>query len=378
MIYFDNAATSFPKPEAVCEEVNKCMRLYCGNPGRGAHAVSLAASQKVFECREAVSALFGCPETENLIFTLNTTSALNMAIKGMVRRGDHIIISDLEHNSVFRPVYRMAENRMIEYDVFHSVNQYGRRPTEKICAEITKLIKPNTKLLICTHTSNICPITLPIREIGALCHRHNIIFIVDAAQSAGHIPVNMRRDNIDILCAPGHKGLLGPAGCGIMALGTGILPDTLFEGGNGINSLEGTMPDFTPERFETGTLPVPAIAGLLAGVQLIGQTGIDNIKQHEFMLGKALYDRLNTINGIKIYASHSFGPIILFNLRDIPSDTLAKILNERGICVRSGFHCSPLAHKALGTPSDGAVRVSLGIYNTIDEVDRFYKELKEI
>lgn len=378
MIYFDNAATSFPKPPSVCEEVDKCMRFYCGNPGRGTHKLSMAAAEKVYECREAVANLIGCETAENIVFTLNTTHALNAAIKGLIRHGDHVIISDLEHNSVYRPVYKMAENGIIQYDIFDSMTCCERRTPIRICSNISKLIRPNTRAVICTHTSNICSATLPIKEIAALCHKHKIILVVDAAQSLGHLPINMKDMDIDVLCAPGHKGLLGPAGCGFLAINNGVILETIMEGGNGIVSLDGNMPAFSPERYEVGTLATPAVAGLWAGLQTVQQTGVHNIHKHECMLYSLALERLKNIKKIKVYAPEYRGATLLFNVNNIPSDQLSRELDEYGVCVRSGFHCSPLAHKKLNTSKDGAVRVSFGLYNTAQEIDEFYNALKSI
>lgn len=378
MIYLDNAATSFPKPRTVCEEVDKCMRFYCGNPGRGIHKLSLAAAEKIYECREAVAKFIGCESPENIIFTLNTTHSLNMVIKGLLRPGDHVIISDMEHNSVFRPIYKMAQSGIIEYDIFNSLTCADRRNPITICSNIAKLIRPNTRLVICTHSSNICSATLPIKEIAALCHRRKILFAVDAAQSAGHLTIDMRDMDIDILCAPGHKGLLGPAGCGILAINNGIVLDTIMEGGNGIISLDGNMPDFSPERYEVGTLATPAIAGLCAGISTIQQIGIQNIYKHECKLFSLTLDRLKSIQGIKIYAPEYQGATLLFNIKNLNPDQASRLLDEKGICVRSGFHCSPLAHKKLGTSKEGAIRASFGIYNTVEEIDLFYNALKSV
>ncbi len=378
MIYFDNAATSFPKPQAVCEEVDKCMRAYCGNPGRGAHRLSMAAAEKVYECREAVAEFIGCESAEHIVFTLNTTYSLNMAIKGILCPGDHVIISDIEHNSVLRPIYKMAKDGKIEYDIFDSMTASSRRTTAKICSNIEKLIRPNTKLVVCTHSSNICSATLPIQQIASLCHRKNILFAVDAAQSAGHIPINMKEMNIDILCAPGHKGLLGPSGCGMLAINNGTVLNTILEGGNGISSLDGHMSDFSPERYEVGTLATPAIAGLCVGIKTVRQIGAPTIHKHECGLYSLALERLSNIKNMKIYAPEYHGATLLFNVKNIPSDQIGRALDDRGICVRSGFHCSPLAHQKLNTPRDGAVRISFGIYNTEDEINQLYSALREI
>lgn len=378
MIYLDNAATSFPKPRTVCDEVHKCLRLYCGNPGRGAHALSMAASRQVFACREAAARLLGVASPENVVFTLNTTHALNTAIKGLLRPGDHVIISDLEHNSVWRPIFAMAERGEVEYDIFRSYTGDARRSEVRICASIARLLRPNTRMVVCLHASNICSAVLPIERIAAFCHRHRLLLVVDAAQSAGHLPLDTTQMGIDVLCAPGHKGLLGPPGCGILALRDGLTPGTLLEGGNGINSLEGRMSEAPPERYEAGTLPLPAIAGLLRGLQAVEQHGVAAIHAHETALYRALLERLSSLPSVKLYAPEHVGSVLLFNIGDLPSDQVARHLDSRGICVRSGFHCAPLAHKTLCTPEHGAVRVSLGLYNTLADIDALYSAARDI
>ncbi|NLW74192.1 MAG: aminotransferase class V-fold PLP-dependent enzyme [Clostridiales bacterium] len=376
MIYLDNAATSFPKPSCVCKEVLRCLENYCGNPGRGAHSLSLAAAEKVYECRENAAALFGC-EPENIIFTLNTTHALNIVIKGVLRPGDHVLLSDLEHNSVFRPIWRLAQEGIIEYDIFPSLTLEGWFPSPLlVCSHISRLMRPNTRMLICCHSSNICSRVLPLREIGALCRRRGVFFAVDAAQSAGHLLIDMKKMNIDALCAPGHKGLLGPQGCGILALRDGVTLNTLTEGGSGVNSLEGNMPESPPERYEAGTLPVPAIAGLCEGIKTVTSYGIINIRAHTNLLYHTLFDMLSSVEGVTIYAPAHAGAVMLFNVRDIPSDTATRELDKTGICVRAGFHCSPLGHATLKTPPNGAIRASFGIYNTKGDTEALWKAVK--
>ena len=315
MIYFDNAATSFPKPRRVVEEQMRCMQFYGGNPGRGSHALAMAAAQKIYECREELASFFGSSNPENVIFTMNTTMALNTAIKGMLRRGDHVLISDMEHNAVFRPIYKLAREGIIHYDVFDTFPNLETRTPEMICTSILEKLRPNTRMLICTHASNICSASLPLKEIGALCRKKGILFVVDAAQSAGHLPINMVEMQIDALCAPGHKGLLGPQGCGILVLGEGIVADTLIEGGSGYNSLEGTMPEEAPERYEAGTLPTPAIAGLLEGVREVRRFGIDHIHSHESALTARLCERLMAMPKVTLYAPHHIGSVLLFSLQ---------------------------------------------------------------
>ena len=378
MIYLDNAATSFPKPRRVAEEQLRCMQLYGGNPGRGSHALALAAAEKIYECREELASFFGCQTPENVIFTMNTTMALNIVIKGLLTPGDHVLISDMEHNAVFRPIYKLARDGRITYDVFETFPNHLSRNTEMICASILEKIRPNTKMLICAHASNICSATLSLAQIGAICRKKGILFVVDAAQSAGHLPIDMQKMQIDALCVPGHKGLWGPQGCGALLLGNGIVADTLMEGGSGYNSLEGNMPEDAPERYEAGTLPTPAIAGLLEGVREVKRLGIDYIHSHECALIKRLNERLSEMSKIALYAPHHKGGVLLFSLQDISSDRVGAFLNERGFCVRTGFHCAALAHKTLGTPASGAIRVSPSLFNTTTQIDALCDTIKEL
>ena len=378
MIYLDNAATSFPKPRRVAEAQQKCMQLWGGNPGRGSHALALAAAQKIYECREELASFFGSPNPENVIFTMNTTMALNIAIKGQLRRGDHVLISDMEHNAVFRPIYKLAKDGVIHYDVFDTFPTNPNRTTEMIVASILEKMRPNTRMLICAHASNICSATLPLKEIGALCRKKGILFVVDAAQSAGHLHIDMEEMQIDALCAPGHKGLWGPQGCGVLVLGQGIVADTLIEGGSGYNSLEGDMPDEAPERYEAGTLPTPAIAGLLEGVREIKRLGITKIHAHESALTRRIHDRLIDLPQITLYAPHYTGSVLLFSIAKLSADRAGALLNERGFCVRTGFHCAALAHTTLGTPPSGAIRVSPSFFNTTAEADAFCDAVKAL
>lgn len=377
-VYLDNAATTFPKPPSVLAEVNDCISRYCGNPGRGSHAMAMASAERIFECRTALAKLLGTEDAGNVIFTMNTTYAINMFIKGLLHRGDHVLISDLEHNSVFRPIYKLARDGVIEYDIFPSMCGLKNATPTRICAGIAKRIKPNTRLVICTHASNLCSYVLPVKEIGAFCHRHNILFAVDAAQSAGHLAIDMKAMNIDALAAPGHKGLYGIQGAGLLALSEAIPLDTLVEGGNGLLSLEGEMPELPPERFESGTLPTPAIAGLLRGVETVSQIGVDRIAEHERKLFCVARDRISELRNVTLHVPQYQGSTLLFSAEGVPSERLAAALGDQGICVRGGYHCSALGHAALHTPPDGAVRVSFGLYNTAADVDRLTTALAEL
>lgn len=377
MIYFDNAATTFPKPPYVSEEVYKCIRNYGGNPGRSGHSLSLKAAEKVYECRELASELFALDDPTRVVFTHNTTEALNIAIKGLLHVGDHVIISDMEHNAVLRPIKKLHELGLIEYSVYSS-GSADEQSQSDIVENIKSLIRPNTGLIVSVHASNICSAVMPIQAIGKLCREHGIYFIVDAAASAGHIPIDMAQMNINALCVPGHKGLYGPQGSGMMLLDKNTLPETVLEGGNGINSLDGDMSDILPERYEAGTLPTPSIAGLCEGIKAVKKSGIEHISRIECSLYSELSERLKNMKGITVYAPSHVGHTLLFNIDGVPSDVVGGELNKVGICVRSGYHCAPLAHSTLKTPDGGAVRVSFGMYNTKSEVVAFCDEIYKI
>lgn len=368
-IYFDNAATTFPKPAEVISEVTSVMRYRCGNPGRSSHKIALAASDAIYECREKLAGMFrGTPE--KLIFTQNATHSLNMGIKTVLHRGEHVLISDIEHNSVIRPVAALADKGLITYDIYTAYED-GRSQIREL---ISKL-RPNTSMICACHHSNIFNFVMPIREIGAFCRKRGIIFLVDASQSAGTLPINMENDNIDLLCAPGHKGLYGPPGTGFIIYGDRFdkpseLPDTFTEGGNGIRSTERKMPDFLPERLEAGTLAVPAIAGLAKGAEFIRSFPQNRMYQQECELCQKLRTNLKKLSRIRIHGEKN-GSILLFSVPGCDSEMFASALDEYGICVRAGLHCSPLAHRKLGTPPDGAIRVSFGAFNTEREVNEF-------
>lgn len=378
MIYLDNAATTFPKPRNVTREMAHCMRSYCGNPGRGSHALSLAAAEKIYECRALAAELFEAPSPEHTVFCLNTTMAINTVIKGWLCAGDHVLLSDMEHNAVYRPIYKLAARGVISYDIFPTYPLEPDASHTRICRAIEERIKPNTKMLICAHASNICSAVLPIAEIGALCKRRGILFAVDAAQSAGHIPIQMKQMGIDALCLPGHKGLLGPQGCGMLLLGEDARMDTLIEGGSGVSSLDGNMPDESPERYEAGTLPTPAIVGLCEGLCELRRRGVETVGAHTRALYAYLAERLQEMPHVTVYAGHHAGAVLLFNCEELSADSVGAALDRAGICVRAGYHCSALGHRTLKTPSGGAVRVSTGIFNTTSHLDSLVNAIWEL
>jgi selenocysteine lyase/cysteine desulfurase len=292
--------------------------------------------------------------------------------------GGHMLISNMEHNSVLRPAAKLAKDDVIRYDVFKAYEKGRVLSSKEIIDNVVKKLRPSTKMFTCIHSSNVCSYTLPIREIGRLCRQLGIIFCVDAAQSAGHIPINMQEDFIDILCLPAHKGLYSPQGLGIMVLGDSAPTlSTLIEGGNGVNSLELSMGNTSPERYEGGTLCTPAIAGLCSGIEFLKSFGLSEIAEREKRLWRKAYERLSSLPRIKIY-DKTEGSVLLFNVEGIPADTVGEWLSRDGFCLRSGYHCSPLAHNTLCTPEGGALRLGFGAFNTEREVDLLWARLADI
>lgn len=375
-VYLDHAATSYPKPPAVVKAVAECMRRSGGNPGRGSHRLALAASREIYACRETAATMFGA-SPERVIFTLNTTHALNLAIKGIMSKGGHAICSDMEHNSVYRPLYRMAADGILDFDVFDTYPTETPAPDRILSSLLTK-IRPETKMVVCAHASNVCSATLPIAAIGALCRRMGIYFVVDAAQSAGILPLHTDHMNIDVLCLPGHKGLMGPQGTGMLILGEHMTLDTLLEGGNGMDSLRGEMGEDIPERYETGTLQTPSIAGLREGMKFVEEVGVEAIGDRERRLYAALRDRLSSLPKVRLYAPKPLGGVLLFSVEGYSSEEVGQLLDAEGICVRPGFHCTALGHKTLHTPAGGAVRVSFGYFSKERDVEAVWKVLRRL
>lgn len=376
MIYLDNSATTNPKPQEVKNAVSRAMNYYSFNSGRGGYKESVNTSNMIFSCRESLSQMFGF-SPENIAFTQNCTTALNYAIKGIVKSGDHIIISNLEHNAVARPVNALFEKGIIEYDLAEF--SFDK---EEIINNFKKLIKPNTKLIVCMHASNVFGCVFPIREIGKLAHDNGIIFVVDAAQSTGVLDIDAKRDNIDILCAPGHKGLYAPMGTGFIALGENIKLDTIIEGGTGSESMNLAQPDNMPERLESGTLNNVGISGLLAGTRFVNAKGISNIYKHENRLMQYVYKELSKNQNVTLYTpsfnDFLLAPILSFNYKDYPSEKTSSLLAEKNIATRAGFHCSKLAHTAFGTQNRGTVRISPSVFTKYSECENFINILKKL
>lgn len=366
MIYLDNAATTYPKPESVYKAVDCVQRFHGANPGRGGHRLSVDSGRIVFSVREKLAEMFGT-ESDRVIFTLNCTHAVNTALKGLLCKGDHVIISSLEHNSVLRPIEKLCRENKISYDIAF-VNPGSDKLTLN---EFEKLIRPDTKMIVCCHVSNVFGTVLPIKQISRLAKKHNILFGVDAAQSAGAYELNMENDGIDFLCVPGHKGLFGPMGTGVLLLGKNIVPDSLTEGGTGSMSLEPAQPTVLPDKLESGTLNLPGIAGLGAGIDFVKSIGIKSIHEKEAALVKVFIEDLSVIRNVVIYNnmhSKKDATLVSFNIGDLHSEEVSQMLDDFGFAVRAGFHCSMLAHNCYSTVEKGTIRVSPGIFNTKKEI----------
>ena len=296
MIYLDNAATTWPKPSCVREAVRQALELYGANPGRGGHAMGMAASQEIYRCRETAARFFHLENPAHVVFTLNCTMALNMVLKGLLCEGGHIVVSSLEHNAVMRPLKALSAGAPV-----YSVATVVPENPEETVRNFRRCITPQTKALLCIHASNVFGCRLPIRRIGEMAHRLGLLFIVDAAQSAGVLPVDMEADHIDYLCVPGHKGLYGPMGTGMLLCGPDTPLPTLMEGGTGSQSLLLDQPEELPDRLESGTVNTPGICGLRAGMEWVMKMGVDRIGRHEIRLMAMLYDRIGSIPGLRLY-----------------------------------------------------------------------------
>lgn len=377
MIYFDNGATTFPKPPAVEEAVLRAMRRYGANPGRSGHSMSLNTAVKVYECREAAADLFGAAEPEHVVFTHNCTHAINLAVKGILRPDDHVIISDMEHNSVLRPVHTLAERGIITY----SVAKVSEDEEETVAA-FTELIQPNTRLIACIHGSNVWGIRLPVTRLGELARQCGILFLVDAAQTAGVVDIDVQRDSIDFLCAAGHKSLYGPSGTGLLVSALGNELDTLMEGGTGTMSADYSQPGDMPERLESGTVNTSGIIGLGAGIGYVKKMTIPVIYGHEMKLGGLIWERLNKMKGVRLYTrSLEKGvhlPVISFNIDGMPSEEVVGMLSDQGFALRGGLHCAPLAHRKMDTLRTGACRISIGAFNNTEQSLRLCRAIEEI
>jgi cysteine desulfurase family protein len=379
MIYFDNAATSWPKPPEVKEAMIKFMEEVGANPGRSGHLLSIEAARILYEAREALSTLFHVKDPSRIIFTLNATESINLALKGLLKPKDHIITSSLEHNSVMRPL-RDLEKKGIELSIIFCSSNGLLNPQE-----VERKIKSNTKMIILNHASNVIGTLLPIEEIGSIARKHNLLFFVDAAQTAGVYPIDIETERIDLLAFTGHKSLYGPQGTGGLVIGERIEEKEMIplkQGGTGSRSEFEEQPDFLPDRFESGTPNGVGIAGLLAGIQFVLQKGTEHIRHDESALIEKLIKGLKEIPHVKLYGPESKEERIAtlsFNIAQLsPSDVSFYLEKEFGILCRPGLHCAPSAHKTIGTFPEGTVRFSLSYFNTEDEVSKAIQAVNSV
>ena len=366
MIYLDNAATTRPKPPAVAEAVTAAMAHY-GNCGRGVHDDALAAARSVYAVREQLAGLFGCPRADHVVFTMNSTMALNIAVSGLLGPGDHVISTDLEHNSVLRPLYRLRQQGGAADFVpagRDGAIDYG---------DFEKLLRPNTRAVVCTHGSNLTGDLVDIGRVGAFCHAHGLLFILDASQTAGVFPIDMESQHIDVVCFTGHKSLLGPQGTGGLCVREGVDIRPFAVGGTGVQSYSETQPEDWPTRLEAGTLNSHGLAGLGAALDFIKETGMDVIRAHETALSRRFYEAVRELPEVTVYGDFTAperAPIVTLNIAGLDSAEVSDELAERfGIATRPGAHCAPRLHRALGTTEQGAVRFSWSYFNTEAETD---------
>lgn len=375
MIYLDNGATSFPKPLSVRQNVDISLKKFSANPGRSGHSLSLRAAKEIFECRKRLKELFNVNSEEEIIFTENCTMALNTVIFGLLSEGDHVLISSMEHNSVTRPLESLKD-RGVTYSTFDY--SYDDNVTVD---NVRNLIKPETKLVICTHASNVFGFRFPIERICALCHAYGILFCVDSAQSAGVFDIDVGTNQYDFVCMSGHKSLYGPMGTGVLILNNRNLKPLLY-GGTGTESVKKSQPEGLPEKFESGTQNMNGISGLKAGVDFVKNRGIKNIYNHEYKLAKCLFNGLaNNRKVITYNKSFDYGkvaPVVSFNIDGVYSEDLVAKLNKYGIMTRGGLHCSPLAHTTMNTIENGTVRVVPGAFNTINDINYLLNIIRKL
>lgn len=375
MIYLDNGATSFPKPLSVRQNVDISLKKFSANPGRSGHSLSLRAAKEIFECRKRLKELFNVNSEEEIIFTENCTMALNTVIFGSLSEGDHVLISSMEHNSVTRPLESLKDK-----GVTYSTFDYSYDDNETV-DNVRNLIKPETKLVICTHASNVFGFRFPIERICALCHAYGILFCVDSAQSAGVFDIDVGTNQYDFVCMSGHKSLYGPMGTGVLILNNRNLKPLLY-GGTGTESVKKSQPEGLPEKFESGTQNMNGISGLKAGVDFVKNRGIKNIYNHEYKLAKRLFNGLaNNRKVITYNKSFDYGkvaPVVSFNIDGVYSEDLVAKLNKYGIMTRGGLHCSPLAHTTMNTIENGTVRVVPGAFNTINDINYLLNVIRKL
>ena len=372
MIYLDSAATTLQKPVAVSEAVCRAMKQMA-SPGRGSHRPALRAAETVFQCREAAARLFDVPQPDNVVFTSNATHGLNIAIKSAVKPGSKVLITGYEHNAVTRPLQAIpnVSVRVAESPLF--------RP-DLMLERVHERLKSGIDAAVCTHVSNVFGYVLPIKEISDLCKEYGVILIVDASQSAGCLPVSMKEWGAEFIAMPGHKGLYGPQGTGILLCANEAVKP-LMEGGTGSASAIQTMPEYLPDRLEAGTHNIPGIAGLLEGLKFVEKKGISNILEHERRLALHAARGLERIRGIEVFYAPGLQNqtgVVSFRSERTDCETVAEQLGQADIAVRAGLHCAPLAHQSAGTMESGTVRISLSAFNTLYDVERLVDAMSRL
>ena len=377
MIYLDNAATTYPKPPQVQNAVASAIYRFGANPGRGGHAMSMATAEEIYRTRAAVSDFFHAPGPECVALTMNCTHALNAVLKGLRKPGDHVVVSCLEHNAVMRPLHKLEGQGVTVTAV-----RVTPGDNDATVDAFRHALREETRLIVCTHVSNVWGIRLPIGRISAMAHQYGIPVCVDAAQSAGIFPVFLEEDGIDYVCAAPHKGLYGPLGTGLLITACGSGLDTILEGGTGTNSLSLSQPEEMPERMESGTVNVPGIAGLRAGLAFVREKGTERILRHELEVTRTIYRALRRLDGVELFTGEPdgavFAPVFSFRVRGLPSEDTAAALAQQGVAVRAGLHCAPAAHSFMGTLETGAVRVCPSAFTTGREVQGFVTAMQRV
>ncbi|RXT08888.1 aminotransferase class V-fold PLP-dependent enzyme [Ammoniphilus sp. CFH 90114] len=375
--YLDNAASTWPKPTAVKQKMVECLEEYAANPGRGGHQLALRASKELFYTRAKIAKLFHVKNPNDIVFTLNATAALNLGIRGLLKPGDHVITTTLEHNSVRRPLEFLKKEIGVEISYV--------KPNSEYIFELESFRKEfrfNTALVVVSHASNLIGALAPVEEIGRLCKEKGVPFMVDASQSAGVFPIDVEKMNIQLLAFPGHKGLYGPQGTGGLYIHPELEISPIMVGGTGSHSEAIEQPLTRPDRYESGTQNTVGIVGLGAGVDFVLQTGVDQIREKEFSLTYELMSRLEQLEGVTLYGQSKEverAAVVAFSIDGLDASEAAFILDhEYGIAVRSGYHCTPLGHETIGTLDQGVVRASFGYFNKMDDVKVLVKAIQEI
>ncbi|MDQ0151114.1 aminotransferase class V-fold PLP-dependent enzyme [Eubacterium multiforme] len=376
-VYLDNASTTFPKPKVVADSIYNYLVNVGGNANRSNHSNALESNREIFTARERIAKFFNYDKIENVVFTNNITASLNTLIKGVLRKGDHVITSSVEHNSVIRPLIWCKENLNVEIDFVKASSDGFINPKD-----IENFIKNNTKLVVITHASNVVGTIQPIKEVGEICKKHGIFFIVDTAQSAGTVPIDFKEINASALAFTGHKSLLGPQGIGGFIIDDDLneICTPLLQGGTGSLSHEIHQPTFMPDKFESGTLNIPGIVGLSNGIEFINKVGIHNIKEKNSNLYKRLLNGLLNIKNYEVYGDttgNNATTSLSFNLKGVDTSELSFYLESYGISNRSGLHCAPMCHETIGTFPSGTVRLSISYFNTEEDIDYALSILKK-